>query len=878
MGSVKLWAKNSQSGSWPEVKKMYVKINPDTIWSRVTKVWAKVSPSTWALVFANANVPLMSDTDPITIRTGGYNGPVDSTWEYIDTPLYGHDGTITNYTSITNRQFMYAPTILATQSVLEPDDILNTQSNQILADRNYVWYQLTAWNGSDSFNSIQFESPPIYMIKHNPVRNGSSAVINGTVASGNQLSLTFNYQNYWYNKPDAATSYIAWYRSVDGVTLSAFPQQMDFFSSIATTNNSTSIQGTSYYNLTPADQGYYIVARTYVINSYTDYFNSPLDYRAATSIAVPQPSPTIKTGQSPTLTYQTGTGTGTANQIGDVYRLTSGSWDNNPTRYKYHLEYNDVSGTQFAFYPSDGVSYTTDTFWDYTITSTNANGKTIVGVVTANNGTDSLPTYSNSIGPITYPTPDTPTVTVTSTVSTFTFNTVFGNNTTTVKLEWGTTSSYGSSNTIIQSGTYSPTGPFAIGFQYYWKATPYNNTVAGTPVTGIIYGIPYAPTNLAASQGTYSDRIHLSWTAAAGANNGYQIWYNTTSTGYPSDTAGSYDFSSTNAYYDDYVVSNTTRYYWVRSLNGDKFSAWQPTSLQAGVSGYSGVTPGAFTYSLIDATLTPSWPSGAGINITGSTNNIMTVTWNAALNANGSGINYAYGDQVFGVYNSSLYRTANTSDTWSYSSSGNEYAIVYAFNYNTRVTLAWGASTNAQSYFYYYGDGSGATYSGYTTNTSITFNVAYGNQAVVYGVSAWSQPNGGGIGTGGTLSGSSVLTPTVKSTSAQSGNFFLTYTSAGTAPTTPGTPTLTYINANGSTSWNYSATWTGSTGTAPISYYLKCYGISDNYVSVQTTKGPFSSTSSGTFTLPQTSSLWKVAAYATNSIGTSGDSAKSNSA
>jgi hypothetical protein len=105
--------------------------------------------------------------------------------------------------------------------------------------------------------------------------------------------------------------------------------------------------------------------------------------------------------------------------------------------------------------------------------------------------------------------------------------------------------------------------------------------------------------------------------------------------------------------------------------------------------------------------------------------------------------------------------------------------------------------------------------------------------------------------------------------------------SAGTAPSVPGTPTLTYVSSQDtSTEWGYSATWTNSTsGTTPISYFLSCYGSSDGYVAVQTERGPYSSGSPAvSFRLPKTSTLWRVAAFAQNSIGTSTESAKSNSA
>ena len=122
-------------------------------------------------------------------------------------------------------------------------------------------------------------------------------------------------------------------------------------------------------------------------------------------------------------------------------------------------------------------------------------------------------------------------------------------------------------------------------------------------------------------------------------------------------------------------------------------------------------------------------------------------------------------------------------------------------------------------------------------------------------------------------------TVTVYSTTGDYATVFYNFTTtvAATPPSTPGTPTLNYISAN-SASWNYTATWYGSTGTSPITYYLHAYGSSDNFSTIQTTKGPFSGTSSGNFTLPKTSVTWEVSAYATNSSGTSGDSGLSNPA
>jgi hypothetical protein len=176
----------------------------------------------------------------------------------------------------------------------------------------------------------------------------------------------------------------------------------------------------------------------------------------------------------------------------------------------------------------------------------------------------------------------------------------------------------------------------------------------------------------------------------------------------------------------------------------------------------------------------------------------MTVTWNAASSAT------AYADQVFGVNNSTLYNTGtNTRDTWVYGSSGNETATVYAYNSSLTATMAWGASTGAQSYFYSYYVGA-TFYSGYTTATSISFSVPAATTVTLNGVSAWTLPNGGGLGTAGTLQSgyTSTFTPTQKSTAAGSGTFFLTYTTPPIYPTITMGSTTNITTAGATINWS----------------------------------------------------------------------------
>jgi hypothetical protein len=114
-----------------------------------------------------------------------------------------------------------------------------------------------------------------------------------------------------------------------------------------------------------------------------------------------------------------------------------------------------------------------------------------------------------------------------------------------------------------------------------------------------------------------------------------------------------------------------------------------------------------------------------------------------------------------------------------------------------------------------------------------------------------------------------------KSTNSSYTSGSTSFTAINPPLTDPGTPTLSYLSAN-TASWNYSATWSGSTGgVTPYKYYLSAVGSAGG----STTKGPFSSTSSGTFTLPRTDTTWQVAVYTIDAANTvSGTSGYSNSA
>jgi hypothetical protein len=74
---------------------------------------------------------------------------------------------------------------------------------------------------------------------------------------------------------------------------------------------------------------------------------------------------------------------------------------------------------------------------------------------------------------------------------------------------------------------------------------------------------PSAPTSVSASDGTYTDRVRLSWTASSGAT-GYKVFRNTSNNSSGAQQIG----TSTASQYDDTTaVVGTTYWYWVKAYN-----------------------------------------------------------------------------------------------------------------------------------------------------------------------------------------------------------------------------------------------------------------------------------------------------------------------
>jgi hypothetical protein len=100
---------------------------------------------------------------------------------------------------------------------------------------------------------------------------------------------------------------------------------------------------------------------------------------------------------------------------------------------------------------------------------------------------------------------------------------------------------------------------------------------------------PGAPTGLSATDGTYADRVRVTWTAptTGGLPTGYKVYrYTSNNSGSASEIG-----TSTGTSYDDYVGNTGTYWYWVKAEN----SAGPSVSFSNGDSGYRTTPPGAPT-------------------------------------------------------------------------------------------------------------------------------------------------------------------------------------------------------------------------------------------------------------------------------------------
>jgi serine protease len=123
---------------------------------------------------------------------------------------------------------------------------------------------------------------------------------------------------------------------------------------------------------------------------------------------------------------------------------------------------------------------------------------------------------------------------------------------------------------------YNDTSAVAGTTYYYWVKACNSSGCSGFSASDSGYRAtevtkPSPPADISASDGTYTDKVQVSWTASAGATT-YQVFRYTSNN---SSSATQLAESTSSPYYDTSAVAGTTYYYWVKACNS------------AGCSGFS---------------------------------------------------------------------------------------------------------------------------------------------------------------------------------------------------------------------------------------------------------------------------------------------------
>jgi hypothetical protein len=302
------------TSTWSAIKKIYAKTSTGSGgWKTATKVFAKLTTG-WIQVWPG-DAPSPSLTDPIDIRTGGYNGTRATSPQFINTVLYGNDGTINGTQPITvnSRRMKISEdnTGNTDRYQLETTDIYNLTNNsetdigfkRFMADGWWLFYELVASNTDSPYPpGTTLYSPPIKIIRQQPTVTSSTLSENYSSGSA-QLTLDFVINDSWFKAADLSRSYVKWWRNTSkspgGTDLKttyldsfAFPQLIDDTRSGSQyseyNGTGTTITGTDFYTESGGiAAGNYIIAEIVLVNSYTDHpGNSPVSsFKSTGSVA-----------------------------------------------------------------------------------------------------------------------------------------------------------------------------------------------------------------------------------------------------------------------------------------------------------------------------------------------------------------------------------------------------------------------------------------------------------------------------------------------------------------------------------------------------------------------------------------------------------------
>ena len=346
---------------------------------------------------------------------------------------------------------------------------------------------------------------------------------------------------------------------------------------------------------------------------------------------------------------------------------------------------------------------------------------------------------------------------------------------TSYKILRGTSSTYSSATQIgtVTTATYSDATALPGQGYYYWIVAV--NDQGESAPSSYVYTSGWqlaAPTGVSASDGTYYDKVVISWGAVTGASTYYIYRYTSNSSG----SASQIGSSTTTSYEDKTAVAGTTYYYWVKAYNADSgaYSAFSAVdsgsrkklSTPSGVSATAGAGANNLTWSTVaDAT---SYKILRGTSSTYSSatqiGTVTTATFSDATALPGQGYYYwivAVNDQGESAPSSYAYTSG-----WQLAAPTGVNATDTATN---DVTITWNAVSGATSYeiwrsSYSYSPDSYATKIGTSTTTSYIDTTVPAASTYYYyvkavnaaGASGWSSYNSGyrvRVATGLTIEG-----------------------------------------------------------------------------------------------------------------------------
>lgn len=266
--------------------------------------------------------------------------------------------------------------------------------------------------------------------------------------------------------------------------------------------------------------------------------------------------------------------------------------------------------------------------------------------------------------------------------------------------------------TGLTATSYDDTSVTPDVVYYYWVvavnvggSSPFSASDQGNAISP-----PPAPANVTATDGTFPDKVDLSWNASSAADS-YTVYRSTANNpnGAPQIAVG----LSVASYSDTGVIASTQYYYWVKAFNSGGASPFSfvnpghagilPPAIPSGVSATDGIHPDRIAV---------SWSAVSGAD----TYNVYRAIVNSSgasqlVASNLSGTSWDDTSYVKGTIYYYWVVAENVAGTSGFSASNNGYVIQYADTptgvsasdalYASHVRVSWSAANHAERYYIY---------------------------------------------------------------------------------------------------------------------------------------------------------------------------------